>query len=102
MTKGGNRLMGDKNVFRDIIADYETGRPGYSTELFNNIVEFSRIKSDAKVLEIGSGPGQATDYFVKSGYNITGLEIGEKQVEYLSKKYSEYNNFNSICSSFED
>jgi SAM-dependent methyltransferase len=98
----GVLILENKNVFNDIISDYEIARPGYTSELFTDIVEYSMIKNDAKILEIGSGPGQATDYFVKNRYSITGLEIGEKQVQYLSEKYSEYTNFNSICTSFED
>jgi SAM-dependent methyltransferase len=94
--------MINKHVFKDVIADYEVARPGYPVELFNDIVDYSMLKNDAKILEIGSGPGQATDYFVKNRYSITGLEIGEKQVQYLLEKYSEYHNFNSICSSFEE
>lgn len=94
--------MGNNHVFKDIISDYEIARPGYPIELFNDIVDFSKLKNDAEVLEIGSGPGQATDYFVKNRYSITGLEIEEKQVQYLLEKYSEYHNFNSICSSFEE
>lgn len=94
--------MGNNHVFKDVIADYEIARPGYPIELFNDIVDFSALKNDAKILEIGSGPGQATDYFVKNQYSITGLEIEEKQVQYLSEKYSEFHKFNSICSSFEE
>ena len=63
--------MGNKHVFKDVISDYETARPGYPVELFNDIVDFSVLKKDAKILEIGSGPGQATDYFVKNRYSIT-------------------------------
>ena len=94
--------MENKNVFREIIDDYEIARPGYTPELYNDIIEYSMIKNDGKILEIGSGPGQATEYFVKNQYNITGLEISEKQVQFLLDKYSEYHNFKSICSSFED
>lgn len=94
--------MGNNHVFKDVISDYEIARPGYPVELFNDIVDFSKLKKDAKILEIGSGPGQATDYFVKSRYAITGLEIEQKQVQYLLGKYSEYHNFNSICSTFEE
>lgn len=94
--------MDRRKIFNEIISDYETARPGYPKELYNDIIEFSMIKPDANILEIGSGPGQATDYFIKRGYAITGLEIGDKQVEYLSEKYSEYHNFNAICSSFEE
>jgi SAM-dependent methyltransferase len=101
-SKGGELIMINKHVFKDVIEDYEAARPGYPIELFNHIVDYSMLKNDAKILEIGSGPGQATDCFVKNGYSITGLEIGEKQVQYLLEKYSEYHNFNSICSSFEE
>lgn len=94
--------MENKNVFNDIISDYEIARPGYKSDLFRDIVDYSMIKNDAKILEIGSGPGQATEYFVKNGYSITGLELGEKQVEYLLEKYSEYQNFNALCTSFEN
>lgn len=97
----GELMMGNSHVFKNVISDYEIARPGYPIELFKDIVEFSMLKNDAKVLEIGSGPGQATDYFVKNGYSITGLEIEEKQVQYLLEKYSEYHNFNSI-SDFHD
>lgn len=94
--------MSINRVFKDVISDYEIARPGYPIELFNDIVDFSFLKNDAKLLEIGSGPGQATEYFVKKGYSTTGLEIEEKQVQYLLEKFSEYHNFNSICSMFED
>lgn len=94
--------MENKNVFREIIDDYEIARPGYTPELYNDIIEYSMIKNDAKILEIGSGPGQATEYFVKNQYDITGLEISEKQVQFLLDRYCKYHNFNSICSTFED
>lgn len=94
--------MGNNHVFKDVISDYEIARPGYPVELFTDIVNFSILTNDAKILEIGSGPGQATDYFVKNRYSITGLEIEKKQVQYLLGKYSKHRNFNSICSSFEE
>jgi len=94
--------MENKAVFNQIISDYEQARPGYPNELFTDIAEYSMIKKEAKILEIGSGPGQATDYYVKNQYSITGLELGDKQVAYLSKKYAEYPHFQAVCSSFED
>ena len=60
------------------------------------------IKNDAKILEIGSGPGQATEYFVKNRYSITGLEIEEKQVQYLLKNILNIIISILLCSSFED
>jgi len=94
--------LGNKKVFNDIISDYAIGRPGYPSELFRDIIEYSMLKNDAKILEIGSGPGQATEFFVENRYSVTGLELGEKQVEYLLGKFSDYQNFDALCTSFED
>lgn len=94
--------MSNNKVFNDIISDYAFARPGYPNELYFDIINFAALNKDTEILEIGSGPGQATDYFVKGGYSITGLEIGNKQVDYLSDKYAKYQNFSAICSSFED
>lgn len=88
-------------VFNEIITDYAEARPGYPNELFEDIIDFSDLGSDSRLLEIGSGPGQATDYFVKNGYRITGLEIGDDQVRYLSEKYRQYLNFNAVRLAFE-
>jgi cyclopropane fatty-acyl-phospholipid synthase-like methyltransferase len=60
------------------------------------------LKADANILEIGAGPGQATEYFAKNDYCVTALEIGNEQVEYLSNKYSGFSNFKAVCSSFEN
>jgi hypothetical protein len=45
--------MGNNHVFKDVISDYEIARPGYPIELFNDIVDFSILKKDRKILEIG-------------------------------------------------
>ncbi len=94
--------MEKRNTFNEIISDYAEARPSYPMKLYKDIIEFSMIKSNARILEIGSGTGQATEYFVKNGYNITGLEIGDKQTQYLSQKYNQYNKFKAICTSFEE
>ncbi len=92
----------NQRVFNDIISDYAFARPGYPAELYSDIMRFAALNRDAEILEIGSGPGQATDYFVKEGYSITGLEIGKNQVDYLTEKYADYQNFKAICSTFEE
>jgi len=91
----------NKDVFQDIIRYYEAARPGYPAELYRDIVVFSELDKDAKVLEIGSGPGQATAYFVRSGYDVTALEISDKQVAFLREKFSEQENLRCFCSTFE-
>ena len=94
--------MENKDVFQEIIRDYEAARPGYPDELFCDIINFTGLSPKAKLLEIGAGPGQATEYFVHRGFDITALEISEKQVSFLQEKYAGYSNFRAICSTFED
>lgn len=93
--------MENKDVFQDIIRDYEAARPGYPSELYCDIVVFSELGKGAKVLEIGSGPGQATEVFVRSGYDVTALEISEKQVAFLREKFAGQGNLRCVCSTFE-
>ena len=94
--------MDKRTTFNRIISDYAISRPGYPMTLYNDIIEFSMLKPNGKILEIGSGTGQGTEYFVKNEYNITALELGDKQTQYLSEKYCQYNNFSSVCSPFEE
>ncbi len=94
--------MENKDIFQSIIRDYEAARPGYPDALFRDIAEFAHLDSNAKILEIGAGPGQATEYFVQSDYAITALEISEKQVSFLNDKYSCHAHFNCVCAAFED
>jgi SAM-dependent methyltransferase len=92
----------NKQVFQAIISDYEAARPGYPDELFQDIAEYANLKPAARILEIGAGPGQATAYFARKNYDMTALEISEKQVAYLKEKFSQNASFHSVCSTFED
>ena len=62
--------MYKRATFDNIVSDYDEARPGYPGELYNDIVEFSCLKSNEDVLEIGSGTGQATDYFIQKWYAL--------------------------------
>ena len=92
----------NSEAFNNIIEDYEFARPGYPEGLFEDILAFAKFPRGARLLEIGAGPGQATDFFVKHGYFITSLEIGEEQVNFLREKYATFPNFRAIHSSFEE
>jgi len=94
--------MENKEIFQSIIRDYEAARPGYPDTLFRDIAEFARLESSARILEIGAGPGQATEYFVQGDYDITALEISEKQVSFLNEKFARNAHFSCVCATFED
>ena len=80
------------NIFDDIVDLYDSARPGYPQKLFEDIIAYSKIDLSAKILEIGAGTGQATSFFANHGYRINALEIGKKQVAFLTEKYKTYSN----------
>ena len=60
--------MENSGVFRSIIADYEAAQPGYPDALFRDILAYSDRTERKDILEIGAGPGQASDYFIREGF----------------------------------
>jgi len=94
--------MQNKEVFQTIIEDYAAARPGYPDALFRDISSFANLPKHARVLEIGAGPGQATGYFVRQGFDVTALEISGAQVTYLEQRFSTSLNLHCACSAFED
>lgn len=87
--------------FNEDEANYDNWRPIYVPELFNNIIEYSNLNNAKTVLEIGIGTGQATLPILKTGCNVTAIEIGEKLAEYSKQKFIAYNNFNVVNTDFE-
>lgn len=77
-----------KNVFGRDNENYDELRPRYSDELFRYIMERTNGKN---ALEIGSGSGQATESFLKSGYAVTCCEINENFCNVLAERYKKYN-----------
>ena len=55
-----------KNTFSKVITDYDLARPTYPETVYQQIMQFSDMKENAIILEVGAGTGQATDMFVNS------------------------------------
>lgn len=91
--------MENSAYYGRVIRDYENSNRAYPKELFENIVSFSKIDENSKLLEIGAGPGTATDGFLN--YGIDALEITEEQTEYLKQKYAAYRNVQIHHATFE-
>lgn len=88
--------------FDKVIELYDYARPCYPLQLYQDIIEYSKVDNNSKILEVGAGTGQSTSYWVKNNYCITALEITDMQVEYLTHKYRQMSNFNVIKSKFEE
>ncbi len=94
--------MKRKMLFDTVAEQYNTSRPIYVKELFEDIIEFSGINANSKILEIGPGTGQATEPFLKTGAKVVCVEPGPNLTAICRQKFSNYENFSIINCSFED
>lgn len=81
---------------------YDKMRPGYADELFQAIFEYVKIGEGSRVVEVGSGSGQATLPVLKTGCQLTAIEYGENFSKILMDKFGGYNGFKVITGKFED
>ena len=58
--------------------DPETARHFYD---FANIAVALALQADAKILDVGCGPGWVTEYFARLGYDMTGIDISEELIQ---------------------
>lgn len=87
--------------FNEDEANYDKWRPSYVPELFEEIIQYSRINEMKHALEIGIGTGQASLPFLQTKCKLTAIEIGEKLAEYSRKKFASFNNFEVVNIDFE-
>ncbi len=63
-------------IFDRAAADYEAVRPSYPTALVDDVIALAKLAPGARVLEVGSGTGQATRLFAARGFAVTAVEAG--------------------------
>lgn len=78
----GFSLPGERRTTFDAVAStYDRARPGYPTELFEDVIAYSGIPEGGRILEVGPGSGHATIPFAMRGYQIDAYELGENLAE---------------------
>lgn len=93
--------MANAKSFDENVALYDRYRPTYSPDLFADILSFAQITPESKILEIGCGTGNATLPFIRSGADVTAVELGENLAAFTREKFAAYPNFRVVNSSFE-
>ncbi len=58
--------------------DPETARHFYD---FANMCVALALRADAKILDVGCGPGWITEYFARLGYEMTGIDISDGLIQ---------------------
>lgn len=81
---------------------YDKIRPVYPRALFDALVKKANLQTDAKLLEIGPGTGQATLPLANRGYEITAVELGKELAEVARVNLHDYPKVQIITGAFED
>ena len=81
---------------------YNNTRPGYSMELIYRLLSLAKLPQNAKVLEIGCGPGTATTSFASLGFSMVCLEPCRESYQLAQKNCQPYPNVEILNTSFEE
>lgn len=89
-------------TFDTVVSLYDKIRPGYVGDIYRAIFDYVHIDENSRVVEVGSGSGQATEPVLKTGCSLTAIEYGENFSQMLRDKFKGYKKFTVITGKFED
>ncbi len=80
---------------------YDRARPTYPEAVFDDLEESARLSVGSRVLEIGPGPGKATQPLAERGYEIVAVELGASMAAFAQHKLERFRNVEVVNASFE-
>ena len=80
---------------------YDRARPEYPAALFDELIVATRLRRDARVLEVGSATGKATLPLAARGFDITCIELGADLAAVAEKRLAGFPNVRVIRSDFD-
>ncbi|MER7372547.1 class I SAM-dependent methyltransferase [Streptomyces lanatus] len=75
-----------RRTFDEDAERYDRARPGYPTELYDELAELAGVGAGSRVLEVGCGTGQATVPLVGRGCRVTAVEAGARMAAVARRK----------------
>ena len=97
MSKRERRL-----VFGEVADVYERVRPGYPSELIDDVVSLACVSAGDRVLEVGAGTGKATRLFAVHGLRMVCLEPSPAMVAIARRCCAPFPDVSFEVTSFED
>ena len=89
-----------RRIFDTIPEQFDQFRPRYSPELFDYLINCTKLGPEKKVLELGPGTGQATEPILETGCDYNAIELGEHLYAKMREKYDQYPNFHIVNDDF--
>lgn len=88
-------------TFNEIAELYHRMRPSYPDELVEAVIQQSGLTNEGKIVEVGSGTGNATLLFAAKGYSILCLEPGANLAAVARENLRDYPNVSIETVKFE-
>ena len=95
--------LSEKKTWYSFVAEaYNKTRPRYPKQLIDRAVELAKLTPNAKILELGCGPGIATVEFAKLGFSMVSLEPSPEACELARENCAQYPNVEIQNTTFEE
>jgi SAM-dependent methyltransferase len=102
MDMDDERRLARARTFDEIADLYDRARPYYREELFDDLFDYAGIApKDARILEVGPGPGRATEPLARRGAEIVGIELGENLARIARQKLERFPRVRIVTANFE-
>jgi SAM-dependent methyltransferase len=95
-------LKDRKNWYSSVAVAYNQARPHYPQTLINRVIELTQLPPNARILEIGCGPGNATVSFAELGFSLVCIEPSPDMYEFAKQNCAKYPNVEIINTSLEE
>ncbi|MCU0543874.1 MAG: class I SAM-dependent methyltransferase [Oscillatoriaceae cyanobacterium Prado104] len=79
-----------KNWYSEIAEAYNKTRPRYPQEIIDRAIELAALPPNARILEIGCGPGIATVPFAELGFSMLSLEPSQPAYQIARQNCAAY------------
>ncbi|WP_445627448.1 class I SAM-dependent methyltransferase [Nostoc sp. DSM 114167] len=91
-----------RNWYSPVADIYYNARPKYPKELIERSVVLAQLDSDASILEVGCGPGNATVAYAQFGFSMTCIEPNQDFCRLAQRHCATYPNVAIHNTSFEE
>ncbi len=75
--------------FNDAALSYDRFRPRYPSALFDDLSAARGIGTHSRILEVGCGPGVATEEMMARGWSVLAVDPGERLARVASAKFDD-------------
>ena len=90
-----------RTTFDRVAEQYDAARPTYPDALLDDLVELTGIPEGGRMLEIGPGTGKASVALAERGFELLGVELGERLAAVARRRLAGFPAAQIVVADFE-